>query len=162
MAKDMPSHFGNKRMAKAFFEAVNYLEPPMPEKQKAEIYSKKFTIAEGTPFSRYERKQMSIFNPENPFPTEGSEGEDRVFAFIAKHTDKFGLAHGGKVDKRAWYHYLPWAPQTPEDRIKSLEAYQRLEEERKRRGQMEFKKHGGYAGECGNNSFSKKGMKRSF
>lgn len=95
-AADMPSHFGSKRMAKAFFEAVNYLEPPMPERQKADIYAKKFTIADGAPYSRYERKQMSLFNPENPFPTEGSEGEDRVFAWLDANKSKVGLARGGK------------------------------------------------------------------
>ncbi len=43
-------------------------------------------------------------------------------------------AEGGAVQKgRPWWRYLPWAPQSEEDRIASLEAYAKLEQERARK-----------------------------
>lgn len=92
----VPEHFGGKWPAKWFFGAVNRISPRMPDTQKAKLYAQKFTIGAGPALSRYDRKNLSLINPENPFDTEPGEGEERVFAFIDKHKDKVGLARGGK------------------------------------------------------------------
>jgi len=92
----VPEHFGGKWPAKWFFGAINRITPRLPDTQKAKLYAQKFTIGSGPPLSRYDRKNLSLINPENPFDTEPGEGEDRVFAFIDANKSKVGLARGGK------------------------------------------------------------------
>ena len=62
----------------------------------------------------------SLFSPTDP---------RRPMPFLSKR-----YAVGGAVQKgRPWWRYLPWAPQSEEDRIASLEAYAKLEQERARK-----------------------------
>jgi hypothetical protein len=91
----VPEQFDNRWPAKWFFGAIERMRPRMKEADKVKLYTQKFKIAGGPALSRYERRGLSLINPENPFDTQPGEGEDRVFAFIDQNKDKVGLAHGG-------------------------------------------------------------------
>lgn len=56
-------------------------------------------------------------------------------------------ADGGMIHKgppqHPWWRYLPWMPQTEEMRQDSARAYERMEQERARRGYMGAMAHGG-------------------
>jgi len=112
----VPEQFHDKWGAKWFFGAVERMHPKMPDAKKVKLYTQKFQIGSGPALSRYERKDLSLINPENPFDTQPGEGEERVFAFIDANKNKVGLARGGNR----------------------------------------------YRGMCGSDSFSSRGMKRSF
>lgn len=92
----VPEQFANDRITKAWFGALERMSPRMQEAKVAKLYSQKFAIGSRPAMSRYDRRNLSLISPDNPFDTQQGEGLQRVFGLIEKQADKIGLARGGK------------------------------------------------------------------